>query len=305
MIFKLFKPDNHLTKDTMIFPSGMSRSGTTLLATVLDSHSQVSLGYELIPPKLPAPMQLKRIVEECLILCNNDMDKCGAELRSTGRKDVGLFVIRAFRAGLSSEDLVAILNELKAEGLKDISSFPQRLEVAWRIAKRKKEKEGTPVYGFKLNSPSVDEAFHLFPNGYFIYILRDPRDVVASHIKRGFDRTVREICAAWVNYIKSFEKFNTAHPDRSLIIRYEDLVSKPDKTINEIFEKLPLELEPQVFRFYDSKASVHKGGHPNSENLKKDFFTSSIGRGGSELTREVTAEIDKLCKEKMDKYFYE
>ena len=69
----------------MIFPCGMSRSGTTLLATVLDSHSQVSLGYELIPPKLPSPRQLMSIVEDTLVLCNNDVEKCGAELR-TGKR---------------------------------------------------------------------------------------------------------------------------------------------------------------------------------------------------------------------------
>jgi len=52
------------------------------------------------------------------------------------------------------------------------------------------------VYRFKMNSPSVGEAFNLFPNGDFMYIIRDPRDVVASHIKRGFDRAVKEICSA-------------------------------------------------------------------------------------------------------------
>ena len=123
------KANKYLTEDTMIFPCGMSRSGTTLLATVLDSHSQVSLGYELIPPKLPSPRQLMSIVEAALILCNNDVEKCGAELRSTGKKDIGLFVIRAFRARLSYEDIFTILNELQTEGLKEISSFTQRLKV--------------------------------------------------------------------------------------------------------------------------------------------------------------------------------
>jgi len=38
------KANKYLTEDTMIFPCGVSRSGSTLLAIVLDSHSQVSLG---------------------------------------------------------------------------------------------------------------------------------------------------------------------------------------------------------------------------------------------------------------------
>lgn len=36
-----------------VFACGMSRSGTTLLATILDSHPAISMGYELLPAGLP------------------------------------------------------------------------------------------------------------------------------------------------------------------------------------------------------------------------------------------------------------
>ena len=32
-----------------VFTFGISRSGTTLLTTILDSHPDVSMGYELLP----------------------------------------------------------------------------------------------------------------------------------------------------------------------------------------------------------------------------------------------------------------
>ena len=33
---------------------GMSRSGTTLLTSMLDAHPGISMGYELLPAGLPA-----------------------------------------------------------------------------------------------------------------------------------------------------------------------------------------------------------------------------------------------------------
>lgn len=297
--------DTPLEESAMLFPCGMSRSGTTLLTTVLDSHSQISLGYELIPPKLPGPLVLKQALEEGMNLCNGDFEKCGTALRNSGKKDLGLFMTRCYRAGIALDDLREILSKMHKEGLKEISTFKERLAIAYRIAGQKKIKEGTIIFGFKLNSPSVEEAFKLFPGGYFIYIIRDPRDVVASHIKRGFNRTTNEICRAWNNYIKSFEKFHSKHSDISLIIRYEDLVSQPRKIITEIFEKLQLNIEEEVFQFYESKASVHQGGHPNMENLRKDFFTTSIGRWKRELPLEVVATIEKYCGDKMKDYDYE
>ncbi len=294
-----------LEKSAMLFPCGMSRSGTTLLTTILDSHSQISLGYELIPPKLPGPTILKQALEEGLSLCNGDFGKCGTALRNSGKKDLGLFMTRCYRAGIALDELREILSKMHKEGLKEISTFKERLAIAYRIAIQKKIKEGTMFFGFKLNSPSVEEAFKLFTGGYFIYIIRNPRDVVASHIKRRFNRTVKEICLAWNNYIKSFEKFHSKHSDVSLIIRYEDLVSQPRKIITEIFQKLQLNIEEEVFQFYESKASVHQGGHPNIENLRKDFFTTSIGRWKGELPLDVVATIEKYCGDKMNDYDYE
>ncbi len=300
----LQRKNSALAEDLMVFPCGMSRSGTTLLATVLDSHSQISLGYELIPPKLPGPSTLIEALEEGLNLSNGDFEKCGTALRDSGEKSIGLFMTRSYRAGISAGELRNILKEMQEKGLHTISSFKERLYVAFMIAKRKHLNESTNAYGFKFNSPSVSEAFKVFPGGYFVYIVRDPRDVVASHIKRGFERTTQEICIAWNNYIQSFENFREGHEDRSIIIRYEDLVSRPHETINKIFRILPLELEQSIFRFYESKASVHKGGHPNAENLKKNFFTSSIGRWGNELSSDDIDTIQKSCGKAMKHYHY-
>ncbi|MDA0802452.1 MAG: sulfotransferase [Planctomycetota bacterium] len=288
----------------MLFPCGMSRSGTTLLATVLDSHSQVSLGYELIPPALPGPAELLAALDRGLKLSDGDFSTAGKALRKSGENDAGLFITRCCRAGIDADDTRRILTGLRDEGLTRIATFRERLTVAWRIAKAGQQKTGAQLFGFKLNIPSYEQSYQFFPGGYFIYILRDPRDVVASHREREFDRTMEEICSAWMNYTEAFEKFNKAHPKISVLVRYEDLVSDPRATIGRMFSILPIPLEEQVFRFYDSKATKRIANHPNAENLQKDFFSTSVARWEKDLSDDDVAQITARCGGKMAQYEY-
>ena len=134
--------------------------------------------------------------------------------------------------------------------------------------------------------------------------MRDPRDVVASHRKRNFKRTIEEICKAWNNYLHSFGGFQKAHSQVSVLIKYEDLVTQPRRTLEKIFAILPITFEESMLHFYESDASVHRSGHPYAENLKRDFFSSSIGRWRQELSEDELLQIESNCSESMQQYEY-
>jgi len=255
--------------------------------------------YELIPPALPEPAELLRQLNQGLELCNGAFSSCGKALRGSGSPKEGLFFTRCYRAGIDEQDVRDLLGNLEESGFDSIITFRQRLEIAWRIAWQSAQKRNKSYYGFKLNIPSVENAFKFFPNSKLIYILRDPRDVVASHIQRKFDRTVEEICRAWSNYLQTFERFQKDSPSFGLIVRYEDIVSNPGNILPEMFNFLELPLEDSVYAFYKSKAGIHSYGHPNAENLKKDFFTTSIGRWKDELSPDQAREIESLCESLM------
>jgi hypothetical protein len=293
-----------ISKDELIFACGMSRSGTTLLSTILDSHSKISMGYELIPPELPGPSDLLKALDHGLKICKGDFSKCGQALRGDGTPKEGLFFTRCYRAGIDENDLKELLEQMRTNGLKSICTLRQRLEVAWLIALKSASLRKKKFYGFKLNIPSVGKAFNYFPKSKLIYILRDPRDVVASHFQRNFNRTIFQICKAWNNYIKSFEIFTGDYPEAGIIIRYEDVAINYEQVLPVMFKFLGLPVEKSVFEFYKSKAGVHIYGHPNSENLKKNFFSTSIGRWKRELGIKQIEEIENLCIENMDLYGY-
>jgi hypothetical protein len=262
------------------------------------------MGYELIPPQLPSPIVLLESLERGLELCNNDFSKCGQILRANGFINEGLFITRCYRSGIDANDLETLLLQMHNGGLKMINSLQLRLQTAWAIAKRGAEKKKKKIYGFKLNIPSIEKAFECFPNSSMLYILRDPRDVVASHIQRKFDRTIQEICKAWNNYIECFENFQIKYPRSGFVIHYEEIVSNSGYLLPKMFDFLSLPIDASVFDFFKSKAGVHTFGHPNAENLKKNFFTTSIGRWKNELSSEQVKQIVRLCGKKMFMHGY-
>jgi hypothetical protein len=292
-----------LSRDPLVFPCGLSRSGTTLLTTILDSHRDISLGYELIPPWMPPPTELLALLDEGIRLAGS-AENAGKALRNAGHPDMGKFIMRCFRAGLTEADLRGVMGALAQEGCPAVETIEERLRIAHRVAARKREIRSTRYYGFKLNINAFDLAFGLFPNSRLLFIVRDPRDVVASQIERKFDRSVQDICMAWNRYASNLTRFVTAHPNAGHVIRYEDLVGRPEATIRSMFDFLPMEIDENVFRFYESAASVHGSGHPNAENLKRDFFTTSIGRARNELEAEVIAQIEHLCAGGMERMGY-
>lgn len=294
-----------ISSKNIIFPCGMSRSGTTLLTTVLDSHSQISLGYELLPAELPEPLVLKDNVEAVEIeLGEKDLVLIGKRLNKKGLKAEGMFAVRVARSGISYDDYLTILNGLSESGFEKTSTLEERFKISYEVVAQKSKQESTSFSGFKLNNASYQFAQKLFPNSYFVYTLRDPRDVWCSHVKREFNRTVEEVCKAWNIYLEKFETFSNEFPDKSVLIRYEDLVTTPKTSINHMFNMLPLDIEESVFEFYKSNATVHVAGHPNADQLSQNFFTSSIHSWKGSISSKEQQKIESICGNLMKKYNY-
>ncbi|MGI8825508.1 MAG: sulfotransferase family protein [Chloroflexota bacterium] len=79
----------------------------------------------------------------------------------------------------------------------------------------------------------------MFPGARFIHILRNGRDVMNSRVnKPDNDWWVREPAAAfrdWEHHVDAVLAYETSHPDRCLTVRYEELVSNPEKAFDVIY----------------------------------------------------------------------
>ncbi|MEX0703164.1 MAG: sulfotransferase [Planctomycetales bacterium] len=287
-----------------IFVGGMSRSGTTLLATVLDSHRDISMGYEMLPADLPIIPEALEIMRRQLDVAGDDGAACADLVKHAGHPTLGTFIKRCARTNVTPHELIEIFEKLAAQGHGKLTDLRMRAILSMEVVKKKQQKEGTGRCGFKLNVPSVETFRGYFEDSFFALIVRDPRDVVASHFKRGFDRTLPEIVKAWVNYTSQYMDFARKRPKEALVVRYEDLVSRSRPVLTELFQRADIEFDEATLRFYQSDASVHAHGHANSELLRQNFFCSSIGRWTEDLDDDQIAQIDRACGKLMDKLGY-
>ncbi len=177
--------------------------------------------------------------------------------------------------------------------------FRRRLEVVRQLglAGHLRGVEQTPETSFVLAA-----ALRAYPKARAVHIVRDGRDVVCSLLERGWlgaDRAgsddagvaygahprfwveperadefrsaseARRAAWAWRRYVSAAR----AVPERTLEIRYEELVSEPEPVAKRLSEYLDLELEPL-------RASLSKA------------FDRSVGRYTKDLTPDQLAEVE-------------
>ncbi len=287
-----------------ILVCGMSRSGTTLVATMLDSHPRIAMGYELLPAGIERPRSASHCLEAVLADLGEGAGAKAveAELADRGEVPLGRFVRTADRAGVGPARLV---ERLRASNLPErTDDLAGRIALSLAVVEDKRRETGASMQGFKCNVPSVEVVAASVPNPRAVFVLRDPRDVMASHIANGFDRDVEHVCRAWVGYLARFEAFMERHPERALLVRYEDLVSEPDRELGRVASMLGIEDASPMLRFHDSEATVHRAGHRNADALRQEVHRGRIGRWRSTLSRARVAEIDERCGPAPERHGY-
>jgi Sulfotransferase domain len=84
---------------------------------------------------------------------------------------------------------------------------------------------------------------------------RDPRDCVASDIVfwgDGFDPSVRRVARSLEYLYKSYQHF-----DRTLFVRYEEMIEKPLWQIRRIAEYLQIPIDQKQLEWIDGQTNIH------------------------------------------------
>lgn len=209
----------------IIYLTGVGRSGTTMLQSMLYAHSKINFsvethffkrhilpymkGKKLTPEDLKSDSYFNRLPEE------------------------------------KKERLLAV----QADSLDDLRSMFRRIMGGDEELAYLGDKDTEYVRYFT-------HLKKLFPEAYMIHIIRDPRDVVASRLKTewGAKRSVEFHIAEYQYYLKKARTEGVAlFGDRYLELRYEMLIDDPKSQLTSLLDKLGLEFEPEMLNF-------HKGG---------------------------------------------
>lgn len=285
------------------FIVGTGRSGTTLMAQLLNAHSQVCV-----------PVELQIAFEES----NN-----GARLAEIFGSRMNL----RFRA----EDYIRLIEERCPNDLVryyDYHDFFNRcpypiLSLQWLLTELYTDiayskgksifAEQTPWYGQNINLLN-----RLFPRAKFIHMVRDGRDVAISFARTPWwHDDVNLNLERWTSEVKKIEEDGTLlSGDRMLTVRYEDLVLKPEEVTERVcafldirFEKTMLETEfhidyAQFSRFPNDKTLTSPAYQKWKREKKSAFFPDNIY--GWKTNRDVEFEnITETTKETLRRFGYE
>lgn len=293
-----------ISETPAVFVWGISRSGTTLLTTVLDSHSQVAMGYELATSTLPPPQTILLLLSEALAATQGQFERCGRAVQAAGHDSTALFFARCHRAGLTATDLQSALSEYSTAHHNRLLTRRDALDLSWRLVEIKSRRQSADYAGFKIGMSRSGTELKWFPRGRIVGIIRDPRDVVVSHLGYPFfDRTVDAICERWNRFLTRYSALAKTHPSRMILVRYEDLVQEPAYWVDRLFTFLGV--RPEGDKVVEtSKATILDSTHPNLANIRRGFFTSSIGRWESDLEAETARLVANRCADGMRRLGY-
>jgi len=281
-----------------IFVRGISRSGGTLMATVLDAHPQVAMCYEIYQHLLAPQSDNKNNALEFLSELDGISNHRKFSLtRSapTQIKDRNLrtFAVRTIRSGLEKDVLIEILkNHIDAGN--DFSTFADRMSFIEQIALEKMQREQKEHWGLKIASVYT-ELSDLYPDStYFLYMLRDGRDVAASRKNVGnFNQTINSIAKNWHTQAQKFQQFAEGNQVRARFVHYERLTKSPETELKELMDFLELPWDDRLLSFHNQDLTIYRKetGHLSASQVNQPINTQSVGRWQKDLS---AAEIDEF-----------
>ena len=223
----------------MILVSQIQRSGGTLLSQLFDGHSELyAHPYELkigYPTKYIWPgINLKGDPENWLELLFEDVViRLFRDGYQKGRKDEESFPF-IFLPYIQRRIFLDYLRRIKSVSLRDVfDAYMTSFFSAWidnhnNVGQKKYVSAFTA--GLATNKKSVDAFFEVYPDGYMISIVRDPKNWYPSALRHRPDdySDVDKGLDLWNRSAGAILRNKDKYPDRVCIVKFEDLVGRTD-----------------------------------------------------------------------------
>lgn len=301
----------------------MFRSGTTLLARMLDTHRNIVCASDPIRPFYNAmrdsvaveggvgcdpydPLGAYFADEDALDLY--DAIQSASFERSFDRDPDELLARIVDHCEPFSPYIADALHSTHTTGDSFAEVFEQLLaEVPTQYGTGDEEWIGTKEVWTTEFAPAVKDTF---PDSKFILMVRDPRAVCASKYSRDAKYPWLFLARQWRKLALLTHQYATHDQrigDDVLVVRYEDLVTTPEETATRMCEFLDLDLDERILNpgeFTDGR------GEPWIQNTSYDdeepsFNTDSVRKWEQQLDERVISYIERLCFSEMALFDYE
>jgi hypothetical protein len=268
-----------------IFIFGCPRSGTSLLSRIIDCHPRIAIPFEshlynTFHPwlkyygDLAVPRNRERLVKDIL----------------------QTEVMRDWTPPPDFARTIAAIEQYDFPGI--VAALMQ----TWTTTQGKHRwGEKTPAHLFYWHTILQD-----FPNLQVIHILRDGRDVALSWKRARFGpKHMYLLAQKWKQHLEVIEAFQAAlSQDAFLEIRYEDLISKPEQTVQAICTFLGEDFAPEMLAFHEVRAS-YPTDQQNQQNLSRPLLAENVSKWRTEISPWELQIFEAVAGEKLTKYGYE
>jgi len=247
---------------------GVGRSGTTLLRVMLDRNSELAIPYESF---FVVPLARRHGRQPRL---DDFVD------------DLGRFY-QLYEWGIAPEDVRPRLREGMTTG-----------EAIAAVFEVYAEREGKPRWGDKtpLYMQSLPQLERLFPDATWVHLVRDGRDAALSFLAlpEGFSgktwaqpRTAAQFAARWRTEILAARRIRGHY----LELRYEDLVSEPERELRRVCEHASLPWEQQML---DHTGVSEVAKMPEHRNIARPP-TAGLRDWRTEMSREDALAFEQVA----------
>lgn len=250
-----------------VFVLGVPRSGTTLLALMLDAHSRIAIPYE-------SHFMVSYFESGEL---NNDLNEIAAR-RNLVCRILNEPYVRGWDYRVQFADI----------DLDQCGSLAGAIDQVFSAYARHHNKcrwgDKTPRY---TRFPYVINR--LFPRCKFVHIIRDGRDVALSLARQrwGANHWYRGL-EFWQDTVTRTRDMLRMLPcERVHELRFEDLVENPDSSMHHVCEFLGIEYESGMIRDYQEHAAEKVGNRITAHHvhLQRPPSLSETGKWMSQLSR--------------------
>lgn len=238
-----------------IILAGCYRSGTTLLRNIVNEHPNIHCGPEVkffedfYGTFLNDPLKHKRFF------------KSVQSLKVPKRKVLKIFG----------------------------NAYVKTLQISTRRSGKKRWADKNPENVLYLN----DWDFLLDGNFKYVFILRHPLDTLASLVEIGFNKSLPKAYSEKLEIVNKFisegYKYYKDNPQKSYLIRYENLIAKPETELESLFSFLDEKFDKSIIDKVFEKNARAGIGDPKFKKTTK-IHVNSLDRWKKDLSEDQRLE---------------